>query len=83
MDTKWIIAVLTVVSRKITNDCFIFNGRRQLCVLCEIMMMMMMHDRCCLFVVIDFVRWCEFSAVSENRFFSSTTMHVPIVASLL
>ena len=69
------------MSRKIRNDCFIFNGRRQLCVLCEIMMMMMMmmmmpwiHAVCCLFVVIDFVRCdeCEqglFGAVSEKRFF--------------
>ena len=69
------------MSRKITNDCFIFNGCRSVCVLCE--MMMMMVDRCCLFVcllwmifVIDFVRCeceqgsrCEFSAVLEKRTF--------------
>lgn len=33
------------MSRKITNDCFIFNGFRQVCVLCEIMMMMMLSYR--------------------------------------
>ena len=85
------------MSRKITNDCFIFNGFRQVCVLCEIMMMMMV-DRCyylfvgcwLLIIVIDFVRCeceqgltCEFSAVLEKSTFSSTTMYVPIAASLL